>query len=41
MTITTRPAALADAEAIHQLNLAFNDARATPAYIAESITARA
>jgi GNAT superfamily N-acetyltransferase len=39
--ITIRPAVPGDAEAIHRLNVAFNDARATPAYIAESITLRA
>lgn len=41
MSITVRPAGPADAGAIHRLNVAFNDARATPAYIAESIVARA
>lgn len=40
-TILVRPAVPEDAEAIHRLNVAFNDARATPAYIAESIRLRA
>lgn len=40
-TITIRPATPEDAAAIHRLNVAFNDARATPAYIAESIRLRA
>lgn len=41
MSIVVRPAVPEDAAAIHRLNVAFNDARATPAYIAASITARA
>jgi len=41
MTITVRLATPADAEAIYRLNLAFNDARATPAYIAAFLAERA
>jgi GNAT superfamily N-acetyltransferase len=40
-TVTVRLAIPEDAMAIHRLNIAFNDARATPEYIAESIRLRA
>lgn len=40
-TVTVRLAIPEDAMAIHRLNIDFNDARATPEYIAESIRLRA
>jgi len=37
MSVTIRQAAPSDAEAVHRLNVAFNDARATVKYIAAAI----
>lgn len=38
--VVVRPATVADAEPIYQLHVAFDDVRASPAYIAESIRTR-
>jgi GNAT superfamily N-acetyltransferase len=41
MSVTVRPAAPGDAPALHALNVAFNDVRATPSYIAAALAAEA